>query len=527
MQAKLLPNYKSWPLFKAASSRRIEAESKARLEAFTAEALSDSLMERAGLACARLSLALAPAGSGPIWVACGPGNNGGDGLVAARLLHQHGATVQVSLLASASAPAPADAAAALLAAQQAGVPISAEMRPPAGARLAIDALLGLGLNRAPGPEMATAIKALNRLSASGASGALSAAGAAVLALDLPSGLSADHGSVLGQEAVRAQHCLALLTLKPGLFTLAGRAHCGEIWFDDLGVSSTAPGDALLLGRSALASWRTRSTDRHSRHKGSQGDVLVIGGAPGMRGAARLAARAALAAGAGRVYACLLGSADDTVDSQRPELMRFDQALLDDASQLERWRHKALVCGCGGGADIAVHLSKLLQHGQRLVLDADALNAVAADGELRAKLKLRDAQGLHTIITPHPLEAARLLGCDTAAVQADRLGAAQALAEQLACPVILKGSGSIIAGPRRQPAINSSGNAALATAGSGDVLAGWLGGLWAQNPDGDPFELACLACFWHGAAAEGQSFGPLRAADLVERMHALHGGVESP
>jgi hydroxyethylthiazole kinase-like uncharacterized protein yjeF len=504
---KLLPSHAHWPLFNTTSSRQIESQALATSGSIT------QLMEQAGLAAARLALALAPNNSGPIWLACGPGNNGGDGLVAARLLHQRGIAVRVSLLAGKNTP-PA-AASALTAAQNAGLAISTEMRAPAGTRLGIDALLGLGLSRAPSPEIAAGIQALNELSAP------------VLALDLPSGLHPDHGCLTGDAAVHAQHCLALLTLKPGLLTGAGRAHCGELWFDDLGVAPPHAGDALLVGAPCLSAWRAQAAagSNHAKHKGSQGDVLVLGGAAGMRGAARLAARAALAAGAGRVYVCFLGPAPDDIDPQRPELMRCPQPSLDDPGATASWHQKTLVCGCGGGDEIAAQLAQVLSHGQRLVLDADALNAVALDTGLRASLKQRRAKGLATILTPHPLEAARLLGSDTAAVQADRIGAAQALVDELGCQVILKGSGSIIAGPQRPPAINSSGSAALATPGSGDVLAGWLGGLWAQQPMADPFDLACLACYWHGAAAQSQAGGPLRAADLVEHMHARHSGPD--
>ncbi|MCV2357700.1 NAD(P)H-hydrate dehydratase [Paucibacter sp. TC2R-5] len=513
MLIKLLPTPKSWPLYGAASSRSIEAA------ALAAAGPASSLMERAGLAAARLTLALAPTGSGPIWIVCGPGNNGGDGLVAARLLHRHGLKVQVSLLAASSA-APADAAAALAAARQAGVPINNSVLAPAGVRMALDALLGLGLNpdRAPNPEMAAAFKSLN---------ALNALRASVLALDLPSGLQSDSGSVQGGLAVQAQHTLALLALKPGMFTAQGRTLCGQIWLDDLNNSADRPAtprpaDALLLGADCLTNWQVQNSPRHGAHKGSQGDVLVVGGAAGMRGAARLAARAALAAGAGRVYVCMLGTQADDVDPQRPELMRFDSTHITatDAANAD-WLQKVIVGGCGGGQEIGAFLAALLTQARRLVLDADGLNAVAAQVSLRALLKKRQASGLATILTPHPLEAARLLGSSAAAVQADRLSAAQALADEFSCQVILKGSGSIIAGPQKRLAINSSGNAALATAGSGDVLAGWLGGLWAQQNDADPFDLACLACYWHGAAAEAQTAGPMRAADLVERMHALH------
>ena len=254
-------------------------------------------------------------------------------------------------------------------------------------------------------------------------------------------------------------------------------------------------------------------------KTGYGDVLVLGGTTGLRGAALLAARAALAAGAGRVYVGLLNSTTAELDAARPELMLWPAARLADASA---WRDKVLVVGCGGGDAIAALLHAVLAQAQRLVLDADGLNAVAADAALRRLLSARAAQGHATILTPHPLEAARLLQCSSAEIQADRLKAAQALADQFGSTVILKGSGSVIASPGSTPALNPSGSAALATAGTGDVLAGWLGGLWAQQPHAAAHALACTATFWHGTAGETQAAGPLRAADLVERMHALHG-----
>ncbi len=485
---KLFPTQHTAPLFKVGSSRLIEAA-----------AGDQGLMERAGLAVAKLALAIA--GEGTIWVVCGAGNNGGDGLVAARRLHLNGQRVRVSLMAG---PQPADAQAALRAAQQAGVMISDEITAPPNTSLAIDALLGLGLNRAPSPAMAAAIMQLNTLAAP------------ILAIDLPSGLLADTGGLAGDAAVHASHTLALLTLKPGLFTAQGRAQCGWLWFDDLGVTPEQPADALLLGADCLSAMAPRGA---ASHKGSYGDVLVLGGAPGLRGAALLAARAALAAGAGRVYACLLGARATEVDATRPELMLWPEDRLADASS---WQAKTLVVGCGGGDVVAALLPAVLAEARRLVLDADGLNAVAADAVLRTLLSARAAQGLVTILTPHPLEAARLLQCSSAEIQGDRLTAAQSLANQLGCTVILKGSGSVIASPGHTPAINPSGSAALATAGTGDVLAGWLGGLWAQQPQATAHALACAATFWHGLAGETQASGPLRAADLVERMHALHG-----
>jgi len=457
---KILPLATSLPLFATASSRSIEA-------AALAGRPESELMERAGLAVARLALALQPH-EGTIWVACGPGNNGGDGRIAARLLAAQGRRVHVGL------DSPAE-------------PVA----------LTIDALLGLGLNRPPSTELAATIARIHALDAP------------VLAVDLPSGLLADTGIPVGAQAVHASHTLSLLTLKPGLFTAQGRAQAGQVWFDDLGVTSTAAPDALLLGRDAVLALPLDPAGATS-HKGTQGDVLLIGGAAGMRGALLLAGRAALAAGAGRVYLRPLDDAAAELDAQRPELMH--------ASRDTALAGKTIVAGCGGGAEIGQDLAPVIEHADRLVLDADGLNAVATDPLLRQALKSRNAP---TILTPHPLEAARLLGRTVAEVQADRLRAARALADELGCTVVLKGSGSVVAAPGRLPAINTSGSAALATAGTGDVLAGWIGGLWAQLPRSEPAAIAAAAVHWHGHAGEIQAAGPLRAADLIERMHALH------
>lgn len=503
-------------LYSAAQSRQIEQTLQAVLPAHT-------LMERAGMALARLALALSTGRQGCIWLLCGPGNNGGDGLVAARLLHLAGIPVRVQLV-EAPERRPHDAEQALRAAQKAGVPIEqGGDSAPAACRLAVDALLGLGLRRAPSGAMAAAIAALNRLQS-----------IPVLAADLPSGLLADSGALAGDTAVQAQHCLSLLTLKPGLFTAQGRAHSGQIWFDELGSSRDAGVAALrlrpqawLLGRDVWQNWRGKASASpalsHGLHKGSQGDVHILGGASGMQGAARLAARAALAAGAGRVHVSLLDEGEhpaSELDSQRAELMRIGlQRLLDPG----HWQQQVLVCGCGGGSALQPHLATLLPLAPRLVLDADGLNAVAEDPQLRDLLRQRESLGRLTVLTPHPLEAARLLNCSVSELQSDRLHAAGELASQLRCTVVLKGSGSVIASADREqpPLINSSGCAALATAGSGDVLAGWLGGMWAQRPLHSAEALASAAVFWHGLAGESQAAGPLRAADLVERMHALH------
>ena len=290
--------------------------------------------------------------------------------------------------------------------------------------LCIDALLGLGAARAPQGRMAEWLRAMRTGSAP------------VLAVDLPSGLNAETGQHaidsiaaddhLAMEAwrVHAQNTLCLLTCKPGLFTAHGRDAAGTVWFDTLGVdSSTEPATAWTNGTPA------RVPRAHASHKGTHGDVAVIGGegldrrGMGMTGAALLAASAALHGGAGRVLGSLLDDGAMGLDETLPELMfrRLDAIDL---------RSLTVVCGCGGGDAVRAVLPLVLSQAPRLVLDADALNAVAADTGLRALVRARAGRQLVTVLTPHPLEAARLLGSNAAAVQYNRLAAARQLADAL-------------------------------------------------------------------------------------------------
>jgi ADP-dependent NAD(P)H-hydrate dehydratase / NAD(P)H-hydrate epimerase len=474
------------PLYDVVSSRAIEATAAAAWPAHT-------LMGRAGLAVARLALALAP-GARRVWIAAGPGNNGGDGFEAALHLHHAGLDVRVSAL-EAGRPRPADAAAALERARGGGVPITPGLPADApSADLAIDALLGLGASRAPEDDVARAIRLVN------------AAAARRLAVDLPSGLNGDTGALLGACAVEATDTLALLTAKPGLFTAAGRDHAGRVWLDDLGVGVGAVGATALVAPTPSPLYR-----RHHDHKGRFGDVIVIGGAPGMAGAAVLAARAAAMAGAGRVLLALLDPDVVPLDAAWPELMLRPPSSLLQPEVLAR---ATVVCGCGGGDAVRELLPAVLPNAGRLVLDADALNAIAGDKPLRRLLSARALRGRPTVLTPHPLEAARLLGHGEAArVQADRLAAAQQLSRALGCTLVLKGSGSVIAEPGCLSLINPTGNARLATAGTGDVLAGWIAGHWSAS--GRPaFTAAADAVWWHGAAAAGS--GPLSASMLIQR-----------
>ena len=511
---RLLPGDRGALLHDSAASRSIE-------QAALAHTPAHALMERAGLAVARLALSLAPHAH-DIWIACGPGNNGGDGLVAARWLHAIGKKVQVTCLGDPDRR-PADAAHAFQLARLAGVPMdtmgAGSGHPGATVDLAIDALLGLGQRRAPDGALARIIHALNRHRH---------AGALALSIDLPTGLCADTGRALGDACVHADATLALLTVKPGLFTGEGRDAAGEVWWDDLGVQS-GPGNAtsrLSSQADAFSALAPRLAALHASHKGRFGDVWVVGGDAGMTGAAHLAARASLRAGAGRVYLSTL--ADERPSSPStgsPELMHRS---WHDARVAGLADSATVVCGCGGGDAVRGVLPELLSRAPRLVLDADALNRIAADSTLASLLEARGRRGAQTILTPHPLEAARLLGIETGALQTDRLNAARQLAERFGAVVVLKGSGSVIAAPGQLPVINASGNARLATAGTGDVLAGWIGGCWSSHPaepasaaNGSVAHLVAVGTAWlHGRAVESSAAAlPLPAGQLIEAMAA--------
>lgn len=503
-------------LYGVESTRAIERALASKLRPF-------ELMARAGLAVARLALAVAPH-SRHIWVACGPGNNGGDGLVAAMHLLEHsrrnGSHLQVTVtLCGDPARLPTDAARALALALDAGLRIAPFPFPPQAFDCVIDALLGLGAQRHPEGELAEQLQTMHN------------SGAMVLGVDLPSGLQADTGVYLGPAPKRAlgqRHTLSLLTLKPGLFTADGKDMAGTVWFDDLGATSQEqfPPAAMLQSVQTLSPLRAQAA-----HKGSQGDVVVIGGqgisitGAGMTGAAILAARAALHAGSGRVYVGLLDGAEPSVhwDPQCPELMfRKVDTLLQDHRLLQ---DAGVVCGCGGGSAVVGWLPRLLSTCPTLVLDADALNAIAQDALLRTLTRQRALRGWVTVITPHPLEAARLLGQNTGTVMSDRLAAAQALTEQLGAICVLKGSGSVITGPGQTPVINASGNPLLATAGTGDVLSGMVGtslAMPARMPK-TAFQAVAAAVAQHGRLADDwdrERLGELTAGRLALRSPHL-------
>ena len=465
--------------------REVRAIEQAALAAVPA----GTLMRRAGAAAAALAGRLLPAG-GNVLVLAGPGNNGGDALETAALLARGGGNVSVSVhFQGDAASLPADAAAAHRRAMASpAVFQAADMA--AHWDLAIDGLFGIGLARPIAGELAALVLGLNALRCP------------VLSLDVPSGLDADTGAIVGPGgvAVRASHTLSFIADKPGLHTADGCDHAGQVELATLGVDAgLAPPLKAALADPALFAPRLAPRLQNS-HKGSFGDCAILGGAHSMAGAVVLAARSAAMAGAGRVYAGFIDT-PPAYDPLHPEIMCRRAADLDLA-------RAAVVAGPGMGAGVDGHalLAQALASAAPLVLDADALNLVAADAGLRAALAMRTAA---TLMTPHPLEAARLLGRSAAEVQADRLSAARSLAASFNAMVVLKGAGSVMARPDGFVVINTTGNPALATAGTGDVLAGLCGALLAQH--WAPWEALLGAVWLHGAAADllvEQGIGPV-------------------
>ena len=468
----------------------------------------ETLMRRARVASAVYARSLLGRPPANVLVIAGPGNNGGDALETAHLLADDGYVVSVILccdLARLSSDAQKCYLRALSSRVQFFGPDYLGQARPEQWSLAIDGLFGIGLARPISGPLQDIVEKINKLSA--------LYRFPVLSLDVPSGLDADTGQVVGQQgiAVLATHTLTFIGNKPGLHTAAGRDHAGLVEVADLAidqqfrqVSRAQLSNPMMF--SALLKPRP-----HNSHKGSFGDVLIIGGAPGMAGAILLSARAAAHCGAGRVFAGFVAE-PPAYDSQNPELMLRRAGDADFSADV-------VVIGPGLGMSPASSdiLSKALQRAGKLVIDADALNLIAADTGLQDLLAARAGT---TILTPHPLEAARLLGITGAEVQEDRLHAARTLASRYAVTVILKGSGTIIAQADGEVIINSTGNPALATAGTGDILAGICGSL--LNYEAPALDVAGLAVCLHGLAADrlvAQGIGPVGITS-GELIHAV-------
>jgi len=461
------------------------------------------LMERAGRAAAEFARKLAGDSGKPVLIFAGTGNNGGDAFVVARHLKQWWFKVTV-VCSGDPAKYAGDAAAALQAWRKAGGDIATEFPAVQDWALIIDGLFGIGLKRELENNPAACVEWIN------------AQDAPVLALDIPSGLDADTGRIMGR-AVAADHTITFIALKPGLLTLDGPDHCGNLVVADLGLAdavASAPHGVTIAGGVLAHLLPPRPLNSH---KGTYGSAGIVGGAPGMAGAALLAGRAALKCGAGRVYTGLLADDVPLLDPLQPELMLRP---ADGVLRLDNLTALAIGPGLGNTPDAAEYLDWALEATVPLVLDADALNLIAATADLKSKLNHRVTT---SILTPHPAEAARLLACTTAEVAQDRVAAALRLARETGAGVVLKGVGSICAWPDGHWAINTSGNPGMASAGMGDVLTGIITALLAQSVD--ERHALTAGVYLHGAAADqclANDAGPigLTASEVIDMARRL-------
>ncbi len=440
-----------------------------------------ALMQRAGAAAFRLLRMRWPAAQ-RLAVFCGGGNNGGDGLVVARLARQAGLQVQLGLnrdpdrLGGAAARAWADWV------QLDGHALGFDAVDPASADVVVDALLGTGLDR---PVAGAAAEAI---------GAIRGARRPVLALDIPSGIDADTGAVRG-DAVPADATVTFIGAKRGLYTAAAVDHTGPVFVDALEVPERIyPG----RGPSVPAIDATQAgvdmpVRRPGAHKGDAGHVLIVGGDHGFAGAPRLAGEAALRSGAGLVSVATRSAHAPAMAAARPELMvhPVDDPARELAPLLERVHTVAVGPGLGRDAWGVAALDAVIASAvPARVFDADALNVIAGrdTGELGS-----------SILTPHPGEAGRLLGRSTASVQDDRFSAAEALRDLCRGVAILKGAGTLVAGPDGSTRLLPGARPAMASGGMGDVLTGITASLWAQGMP--PGTAADAAVALHAAAAD--------------------------
>jgi NAD(P)H-hydrate epimerase len=431
-------------------------------------------------------------------VVCGPGNNGGDGFLLAALARAAGMEVHVVALGDHAAGDVALARERFL--REGGVLSSADSPLPQ-ADVYVDGLFGSGLNRAPDGAAARLISALNAQSKP------------VLALDVPSGLDSDTG-IAFDSCVRAAATACLVGWKRGLFTAQGPDRCGERSLATLGISSgvfadQSP-DATLLASDPLP---PRPKDSH---KGSYGHVLVIGGDLGTGGAVRLCGEAALRIGAGLTSIATREANVGTILATRPELMPHGVHV---PRNLESLLARATVLALGPGLgqnEWGLGLwQAALETRKPMVLDADGLNLLAKSPHLLPE---------QVVLTPHPGEASRLLGCSNPEVQADRFAAARTLAEKYGAVVVLKGAGSLIAEPGGRVAVCPWGNPGMASGGMGDLLTGVIAGLLAQGLE--PWDAACTGVGVHARAGDLAARAGERgllASDLFPYLRALVNG----
>lgn len=448
-----------------------------------------------------------------ITVYCGAGNNGGDGYVVAALAAQRRLPVQIIQLTPPE-KLQGDARAAYDYAAQEAVPMFAfgsHQAPTAG--VIVDALLGIGLNGAPSDKFAQAIDEINQ------------SGLAVIALDIPSGLNGDTGAVAG-AAVKAGMTITFIGLKRGLLTGRGPALCGKLLLEPLAIhgdilDQQPPSAQRLSLHDLLPLLKPRAADAH---KGDFGHLLVIGGDTGYGGAALMAAESAARTGAGLVSIATRPEHIPAILARRPEVMAVG---VVSGQELEPWLSRPSVLVVGPGLGRSPWSEQMLQQAVKsqlpMVLDADALNIIA-EGRV-----VPNAKGAgRWVLTPHPAEAARLLGISTEAVQADRFAAVEALAQRYEAVVILKGAGSLIAASGDLVGLVTDGNPGMATAGMGDILAGIIGALIAQGMAiGDAARLgAVLHACAADLAAEDLGQRSMLATDLLSYLGQLLAEVEA-
>ena len=472
------------------------AELRALEQAAQRDLPAGELMGRAAAAAAARIAAICAGKKVSVCILCGPGNNGGDGYMTADRLRSSGSDVTCIQLA---APSTADARSALAMWRTRGGDVQKTLPTGKTFDVVVDALLGIGQTRPLQTQMLAAVQWIN------------AQKTRVISLDVPSGLHADYGCWVGAvDGVHATETITFIGDKPGLHTAAGTEAAGVVTLDTLGVEAP-PTRTQLIDASDFPQITTRR--RRNTHKGDYGSVAVVGGNTGMVGAALLAARAALRIGAGRVYVDCIGAPEFRVDPLQPELMFRPAASIEQV--------QCIVIGCGLGVDDTARrtLQWALDSDAPLVIDADALNLLARGPALSEGVTVRDPA---TVLTPHPLEAARLLERPVEDVQSDRVTAARDLASRYRSIVVLKGAGTVMAHTNGRCAINPTGSAALATAGTGDVLAGMLGGLITQGFDAWQ---ATLAAVWlHGRSGEAHEDAGLVASELAPRAARVLAGL---
>jgi len=459
-----------WRLYGAAASRRLDQHA---IEALGIS--GDVLMESAGRAVCEAVLAeLRPGGR--VVVVCGAGNNGGDGFVIARHLQLLGVPVRIALVGDEKRLA-ADAAVNLKRARAVEVVFeSARWRTPA-AGVIVDAVFGTGLSRDVEGAEAAAVRRIN------AGRDAHRDSLRVVAVDLPSGLCADTGQVLG-VAVRADVTVTIQAPKPALVLEPGRAHAGRVVVARIGIAegnADLPADAEVWTRREVGQ---RLPERPATgHKGTFGHVLLIAGSEGKTGAAALAAEGALRMGSGLVTIACPAGLNDILEIKCTEAMTVP---IPDTSE------RAFAAGAAVPLlELVAELVPKLR--KPLVVDADGLFAFAGNPERLA------ARRGPTVLTPHPGEAAYLLGSSPAEVNRDRPAAARLLAARSECIVVLKGAATVIAAPDGRVCLNPTGSPALGSGGTGDVLTGLVAALLGQGLGG--FEAAAIATFVHGAAAD--------------------------